>query len=185
MLRPPPRSTLFPYTTLFRSKHCTDCHGSYARDGSPIEYEESVIALADIGTDPARANAATDSFERVANDPALTRGYTKFRRTYGYVPPVLTNVWTRAPYGHAGQWPSLAELAKAPDKRAQRFVVDLDAPYDLITVGVATRAASDDKLRAGEYMHDAKQLGFSTAGHPYLSELGNDAGAVIEYLKTL
>src|SRR5687768_17815166 len=79
MLRPPPRSTLFPYTTLFRSKHCTDCHGSYARDGSPIEYEESVIALADIGTDPARANAATDSFERVANDPALTRGYTKFR----------------------------------------------------------------------------------------------------------
>src|SRR5439155_24397262 len=29
MLRRPPRSTLFPYTTLFRSHHCL-CHGSSA-----------------------------------------------------------------------------------------------------------------------------------------------------------
>src|SRR5437016_10882669 len=28
MYRPPPRSTLFPYTTLFRSKHDQDCSGN-------------------------------------------------------------------------------------------------------------------------------------------------------------
>ncbi|HEY5925310.1 MAG TPA: hypothetical protein VIV11_26685 [Kofleriaceae bacterium] len=165
-------------------QHCADCHGKYARDGEPIDYDEQIVALADIGTDPARASSATDSFERVANDPALTRGYTKFRRTYGYVPPVLTNVWTRAPYGHAGQWPSLAVLALAPDQRPKQFVVDLDAPYDLGKVGVATRVPNGS-LRAGEYLHDAAKPGFSVAGHPFLADLGKDAPAVIEYLKAL
>ncbi|HEY5944546.1 MAG TPA: hypothetical protein VIV40_03605, partial [Kofleriaceae bacterium] len=84
------------------AEHCSDCHGTYARDGAPIEYDEQVVALADIGTDPARANAATADFETVANDRTLNRGYTRYRRTFGYVPPVLTNVWARAPYGHAG-----------------------------------------------------------------------------------
>ncbi len=165
-------------------KHCADCHGTYARDGEPLDYDEQVVALADIGTDPARANAPTESFERVANDRDLTRGYTRFRRTFGYVPPVLTNVWTRAPYGHAGQWPSLAVMAMAPDQRPTTFVVDLDAPYDLTGVGVATRAPGG-AIRAGEYLHDASKPGFSVAGHPFLAELGADAPAVIEYLKAL
>lgn len=168
---------------LFEQR-CADCHGTYARDGEPIEYDEQIVALADIGTDPARANAATESFEQVANDRALTRGYTRFRRTFGYVPPVLTNVWARAPYGHAGQWPSLAVLALPPDQRPQQFVVDLDAPYDLTKVGVATRAPGGP-LRDGEYLHDATKPGFSGAGHPFLADLGADAAAVIEYLKAL
>ncbi len=168
---------------LFEER-CSDCHGTYARDGSPNDYDESIIALADIGTDPARANAATESFETAANDPALTRGYTRFRRTFGYVPPVLTNVWARAPYGHAGQWPSLAVLAMSPERRPAAFVVALDAPYDLDAVGVATRAPGDP-LRPGEYLEDATRPGFSVAGHPFLAELGREAPAVIEYLKTL
>jgi hypothetical protein len=127
----------------------------------------------------ARAHAATDSFEHAANDPALTRGYTRFHRTDGYVPPVLTNVWARAPYGHAGQWPSLAVLAIAPERRPQRFAVDLDAPYDFAAVGVATRASG------GSYELDASRPGFGFGGHPFLAELGGDARAVIEYLKTL
>jgi len=190
--QPPPRPTfpgkfdrgLAERGRVLFEEHCSDCHGKYARDGDPLEYDEQVIALADIGTDPMRASSATDSFERVANDPVLTRGYTKFRRTFGYVPPVLTNVWARAPYGHAGQWPSLAVLATPPDQRPTKFVVDLDAPYDLTDVGVETRAPGG-ALRAGEYLHDATKPGFSIAGHPFLAELGKDAPAVIEYLKSL
>jgi hypothetical protein len=165
-------------------EHCADCHGRYARDGEPLDYDEQVVALADIGTDAARANAATESFEHAANDRALTHGYTRFRRTFGYVPPVLTNVWARAPYGHAGQWPSLAVLAMRPDQRPTKLVVDLDAPYDLTNVGVATHAAGDP-LRAGEYLHDASKPGFSVAGHPFLADVGAEAPAVIEYLKAL
>jgi mono/diheme cytochrome c family protein len=169
---------------LLFEQHCADCHGTYARDGDPLEYDEEIVALADIGTDPARANAATSDFERVANDPALTRGYTKFRRTFGYVPPVLTNVWTRAPYGHAGQWPSLAVLAQPPEHRPTSFVIETDAPYDLEDVGVATRVPHGE-LRPGEYLFDATKPGYSIAGHPFLAELGADAPAVIEYLKSL
>ncbi|HEX5064350.1 MAG TPA: hypothetical protein VFV99_33475, partial [Kofleriaceae bacterium] len=163
---------------------CADCHGTYARDGEPISYDEPIVPLADIGTDPARAHAATESFARAANDRTLNRGFTKFRYTDGYVPPVLTNVWARAPYGHAGQWPSLAVLAMAPEQRPTSFVVDLDAPYDLATVGVPMRAPGGS-LGAGEYLHDATKPGLSVAGHPFLAELGNDAPAVIEYLKAL
>jgi len=164
--------------------NCSHCHGTYGADGHVVEYDEQVVPLADVGTDPARAMAATESFERAANDPSLTLGYTRFRRTGGYVPPVLTNVWARAPYGHVGQWPSLAILATQPEKRPAQIVLQLDAPYDLDTVGVATRAPGA-ALGAGEYLHDAKKPGLSVAGHPFLADLGADAPAVIEYLKTL
>ncbi|MEO7731341.1 MAG: hypothetical protein ABIY55_10235, partial [Kofleriaceae bacterium] len=163
-------------------EHCAPCHGRYAGDGRVVDYREAVIALEDLGTDPARAMAATESFERAANDPRLTRGYTRFRRTGGYVPPVLTNVWARAPYGHAGQWASLAVLATRPDQRPAKLVIDLDAPYDLDAVGVATRPAGS---AGGSYTLDATRPGFAMTGHPFLAELGDDAALVIEYLKTL
>lgn len=164
--------------------HCADCHGTYAPDGRVLDYDESVIALADLGTDPARVLAPTASFERAANDPALTRGYTTFKRSAGYVPPILTNVWARAPYGHAGQWPSLAVMATAPAQRATKLVIDLAAPYDLARVGVTVRDASTP-LGADMFLHDASRPGFSVAGHPFLADLGAESRAVIEYLKTL
>ena len=187
-LRQPAKRPAFPGTidraraergrVLFE-KHCSDCHGTYAPDGRVLDYDESVIALEDLGTDPARVRAPTEGFERAANDPDLTRGYTRFKRSDGYVPPILTNVWMRAPYGHAGQWPSLAVLAAAPDKRPTKFVLELDRAYDLDAVGIPTSPSGDG------FVHDAKNPGFSVLGHPFLAELGGDAAHVIEYLKTL
>lgn len=153
-------------------ERCADCHGHYAADGRVVDYDETVIPIEDLGTDPARLLAATGDFERAANDRTLTRGYTRFKRSSGYVPPILTNVWARAPYGHAGQWPSLAVMAMPPDKRPATFSMNLDGLYDLDAVGVP--------LGAGY-----QQTGFSVLGHPFIAELGADAPAVIEYLKTL
>ena len=164
---------------------CSRCHGTYGPDGRVVDYDEQVVELDEVGTDPARARAATESFERAANDPALTLGYTRFRRTGGYVPPVLTNVWMRAPYGHAGQWPSLAVIATPPAKRP-RLVVDLAAPYDLVNVGVATHpVGSGPPAGPDQYADDPARPGFSNLGHPFLADLGANAPAVIEYLKTL
>lgn len=161
---------------------CAQCHGTYAADGRVLTYEESVIPIEDLGTDPARLLAPTATFEEVANRPSLTRGYTRFKRSAGYVPPILTNVWARAPYGHAGQWPSLAVLTLAPERRPTTFVVEPSALYDLATVGVSTRSGVPG---AGAYLHEASKPGFSVAGHPFLADLGDDSRAVIEYLKTL
>jgi hypothetical protein len=94
------------------------------------------------------------------------------------------SVWARAPYGHNGQWPSLAVLAMTPDKRPTRFVVRAAEPLDLLRVGV-TIAAPEAQLSDGDYLQDASKPGFSVLGHPFLSDLGRDARAVVEYLKTL
>ena len=189
-LRQPPKRPAFPGHIEFpRAKrgrvmfedHCSDCHGHYAPDGRVIDYDEPIVPIEDLGTDPARMRAITDSFERAANDPKLTRGYTKLRRSTGYIPPILTNVWARAPYGHVAQWPSLAVLAMPPDKRPVAFVTDVDGVYDLVAVGMPWQAAP-----APGFVHDSATPGFSVLGHPFLAELGPEARAdVIEYLKTL
>lgn len=157
-------------------ERCADCHGHYGADGRVLDYEETVIPIDDLGTDPARLLAATGDFEAAANDRTLTRGYTRFKRSSGYVPPILTSIWARAPYGHAGQWPSLAVMALPPAERPTKFSVDLGGLYDLQTIGMPIGSG---------YAHDATQPGFSVLGHPFIAELGADAGAVIEYLKTL
>jgi hypothetical protein len=161
---------------------CSPCHGTY---GPVVRWSERVVSLRVVGTDPARADALTDDFVRAANDPSLTHGLVETRKTGGYVPPVLTSVWARAPYGHAGQWPSLAFMATPPEKRAARYVVDLDAPLDLEAVGVKTRAPGEP-LGPGEHLHDGGVPGLGVMGHPFLADLGAPAArAVIEYLKTL
>ena len=120
---------------------CAKCHGTYEEDGRAKSYVEKVVPLDYVDTDPARAMAVTDEFLAAAIDVRLVLGGMRLvttRRTAGYVPPVLTNIWARAPYGHAGQWPSLAALAAKPALRPVRFVVHGEAPLDLDKVGVST-----------------------------------------------
>ena len=164
---------------------CTPCHGTYEDDGRAKSYVERVVSLTFLGTDPARAEAVTDDFVAAANDPRLDPAHlVRVHRTSGYVPPVLTSVWARAPYGHAGQWPSLAVLAMKPDARPTRFVVHAGAPLDLERVGVATGDPASP-LGEGDFLQDAAAPGLHAGGHPFLADLGDDARAVIEYLKTL
>ncbi len=154
---------------------CARCHGTYSlvEGARRTTYREQVIPLGEIGTDPARANAVTQAFVDATNAMPITRGLTLTSSTHGYVPPVLHDVWARAPYGHAGQWPDLHVLATAPAKRPKRVVLELDAPYDLDAVGIPFRESPD-----------APEI--DPAGHAYLAELPPDErAAVLEYLKTL
>lgn len=117
--------------------------------------------------------------------PAGGARLVQVRRTSGYVPPVLTRVWAHAPYGHAGQWPSLSVLAQPPASRPARFVVRGDAPLDLENVGVAT-GEPGSPLGEGDFLVDTTAPGLHAGGHSFLANLGDaEARAVIEYLKTL
>jgi mono/diheme cytochrome c family protein len=168
-------------------KACAACHGTYGEDGRATSYVERVVSTNVLGTDPARAQAVTDDFIAAAGDPKLDGGarLVRVRRTSGYVPPLLTNVWAHAPYGHAGQWPSLSVLATPPASRPVRFVVRGGAPLDLERVGVAV-ADPAAALGEGDFVVDTASPGLHGAGHPFLANLGADeARAVIEYLKTL
>ncbi len=165
---------------------CARCHGTYGDDGRATHYVERVVPVEVVGTDAARAEAVTDDFVAAANDPRVDGGahLVRTRRTNGYVPPVLTSVWARAPYGHAGQWPSLAVIAMKPETRPVRFVVHAGAPLDLDRVGVAVGDPAGP-LGEGDFLQDGTAPGLGAGGHPFLSGLGDEAGAVVEYLKTL
>ncbi|MGO8992268.1 MAG: hypothetical protein ACLQVI_02995 [Polyangiaceae bacterium] len=168
---------------------CARCHGTYVSHGTEtrVLYKESVVPLAMVGTDPARAEAVTPAFVEAANSFPLTHGLTQVRSTSGYVPPVLLSVWARGLYGHAGQWPSLDALATAPEKRPRRFIVDTEGKYDLDRVGVRYEVpAAERTLKPGEYLYDGSTPGLGVEGHPFLANLPpDDRRAVIEYLKTL
>src|SRR5262249_52801820 len=154
---------------------CAPCHGDYADDGHVLRYDDTPTPLAEIGTDPARALAPTDDFVAAANDPSVSHGVTRTHRTGGYIAPGLTRPWARAPYGHAGQWPSLAVLATPPDQRAARWrgvVFDVAGTYDLTDVGLAHRAGG---AAPGPFEITVDDPRISPAGHRYLSDLGADA----------
>ncbi len=169
--------------------NCSECHGHYAPPGEPfrLAYHEQVISIARLGTDPARLDAVTPAFVRAVNSLPTTQGLTHTRRSGGYVPPPLNDVWARGLYGHNGQWPSIDVIATPPAERPRRYFVDPDAPYDLAHLGTAWRPATPgEKPHAGEYLYDATKPGYGVAGHPFLARLPEDKRrAVIEYLKTL
>jgi hypothetical protein len=179
-------ATLAQHGKVLFEKACAKCHGTYEDDGRAKTYVEKIVPIDYVDTDPARALAVTDEFISAANEPKLTLGIplNKTQRTNGYVPPVLTSVWARAPYGHAGQWPSLAVLATKPSQRPVRFLVHGDAPLDLDKVGLPTGDAAGP-AGPGDYVQDGSKDGFHVTGHPFLANLGEDSRAVIEYLKTL
>jgi hypothetical protein len=195
-LRHLPRDLKFPrpiddglaqHGRVLFDKACARCHGTYEDDGRAKTYVEKIIPIDYVDTDPARALAVTDGFVEAANDPRLTLGLVleTTRRTSGYVPPVLTSIWARAPYGHAGQWPTLQTMATKPALRAARLVVHGDAPLDLEKVGLTT-SDPGTPLGKGDYLEDGTKDGFHVTGHPFLADLGDESSrAVIEYLKTL
>jgi hypothetical protein len=162
---------------------CSRCHGTYDEKGRAVGWVERVVPISTVGTDPARAQAVTAEFVRGANE--LSHGLVETRRTLGYVPPVLTSIWARAPYGHVGQWPSLSALATRPELRPRRWAADLEAPLDLVAVGLHARDARDAPS-GGDFVYDGNAPSFSVLGHPFLADLGEEgARAVMEYLKTL
>src|SRR2546430_7693208 len=64
MIRRPPRSTLFPYTTLFRSSACADVRSTLRRPSTPTDWE---LRLADGVTHDARSEEHTSELQSQSN----------------------------------------------------------------------------------------------------------------------
>ncbi|MEM9190385.1 MAG: hypothetical protein AAGF12_14465 [Myxococcota bacterium] len=169
-------------------QRCAGCHGHYARPGeSPrVSYRERIVSAEVVGTDRARLDAVTDAFVEASNAVDMTRGLIHTRRTNGWVPRPLIQVWARGHYGHAGQWPDLATIATPPEERPVRFIVAPGAPMNLERVGQAWRPADDTPPGNDEYLYDGARPGHGVQGHAFLSRAPeNERRAILEYLKTL
>src|ERR1039458_8993075 len=84
MIRRPPRSTLFPYTTLFRSSYTSE--KGTKKEG---ESASATLSRAEFGTlDPGAASRSPQAWrELIREKPLTTRGRTAARYTPESVPP--------------------------------------------------------------------------------------------------
>src|SRR5256885_6623310 len=84
MIRRPPRSTLFPYTTLFRSAHERDAslervRAGHVRGGEPhIEVLPEIVAVRVAVVSPAEAGAGIDRKSTRLNSSHLVISYAVF-----------------------------------------------------------------------------------------------------------
>src|SRR2546422_8569410 len=80
MIRRPPRSTLFPYTTLFRSRHQPDLGGEPHRAASLLKQVQRVLRITPIGIrhDPIRRSASDHGLEE-------DRKSTRLNSSHGYI----------------------------------------------------------------------------------------------------
>src|SRR2546429_1576665 len=90
MIRRPPRSTLFPYTTLFRSKAQSGGGGTEAEEpqGQHLQSGERALlqAAGDVtGTGAAGAGGAPAAPVPVTSPAALDRKSTRLNSSHGYI----------------------------------------------------------------------------------------------------
>src|SRR3712207_8690414 len=74
MMRRPPRSTLFPYTTLFRSRFVTDqVNMTTARSGEVLAGSDAITELTDICTFQRDVSSSNPTWRLAATDRKSTR----------------------------------------------------------------------------------------------------------------
>jgi cytochrome c5 len=176
------------------ASRCANCHGTYG-EGSPrplVTFPNALIEQSAMGTDSARWAAVDDDLMDRLERSAYGR-HMRSERTGGYVAPILSGLWSTAPYLHNGSVPTLWQLL-TPDARPARFLVGGHA-LDFTEVGIAGVRWTDDtwRYRPGYVpwsipeLYDTRAAGLSNRGHvaPSRGLSDGEKWAVIEYLKTL
>src|SRR2546422_6328477 len=87
MIRRPPRSTLFPYTTLFRSQgpRLGDLGAGAVTRSASFEDHFSEIAAAYAAHRPSYPAALVDFLARLAPETRLDRKSTRLNSSHGYI----------------------------------------------------------------------------------------------------
>jgi len=164
---------------------CSSCHGSYSGAVGAqrlVQFPNRLSPLSEIGTDPARALLAEGaSLQRLIMSQAGKLIDAKSQG--GYVAPILTGLWTSAPYLHNGSVPSLWDLL-TPADRPEKFYVGGHA-LDYTKMGLSY--PSGYVPFSTPYLYDTTRPGHSNRGHQvYGTDLSDEQKwQLIEYLKTI
>ncbi|MGH7741875.1 MAG: hypothetical protein ACRENS_07630 [Candidatus Eiseniibacteriota bacterium] len=182
---------------LFEQK-CSRCHGHYEeREGRPhlIEYPNRLVAQSQIGTDSVRWQAVDEAVMawQAKNPTHPFSRHVDAARTGGYVPPILTGIWSSAPYLHNGSVPTLWHMMH-PGERPAKFEVG-GHRLDYSRMGIALEPDSSGvwrypagyQARSISSIYDTSLPGRSNRGHevPFNNMSEDDKRAVLEFLKRL
>lgn len=176
---------------LFNSQ-CASCHGTYTDDGNIIFYNERVIPLSEVNTDPNRLHSLTREFANARNKSKFGK-LVPLRLSDGYIAPPLIGIWSRGPFLHNGSVPTIEDLLRTADERPVIFYVGSDTGYDLNRLGVLYEdvlmfngARKGKQTSEEQYEFDTRRSGNSNSGHEYGTTLSiQDRMDLIEYLKKL
>lgn len=181
-LKPPPyplpidRAKAERGRSVFQAE-CGRCHEAGG------ERVGTVIPVSEVGTDPERwlswTKEAADEYNRSTS--GFPWKFTRFRKTEGYVAPLLDGLWLRGPYLHNGSVPHLRALL-SPEQRPQVFYRGYDV-FDRINVGFVSSGTAAE--REGFRM-DVRVRGNGNQGHTYgVGRSAVEKEELLEYLKTL
>lgn len=180
---------------LFKD-NCSECHGTY--DGSLREldlesYPNRLVAQSEIGTDPSRWQLITDRVLEVLNKDPRIKKPSNPKRSEGYVPPILSGLWSTAPYLHNGSVPTLYHFLH-PEKRPKKFYAGGHRlNYDTVGIDGAVDANGIYDYPVGykswsdKVLFDTSLPGKHATGHEdQISGLSeSDKGDLLEFLKLL
>jgi len=113
---------------------CSECHGTYSDDYKLQSLPNRLVLQRTMGTDDYRWRAVDKSVAQFADETVFSKHTVAGHTMGGYVAPVLTGVWAKAPYFHNGSVPTLWQLMN-PELRPKKFQVGGHA-LDLIEVGI-------------------------------------------------
>lgn len=172
---------------------CAGCHGRFATDHRPyrlISFPNRLVRQSEMDTDSLRWQAIDAALLARLRKAAP---YVATERTGGYVAPILSGLWTTAPYLHNGSVPTLWHLMH-PDTRPERFETG-GHRLDFVRMGIAGEpdSAGVYRHRVGEppwsdpETYDTRAPGLSNRGHEReFQGMGEDEKrALLEFLKCL
>src|SRR5258705_1531576 len=98
MIRRPPRSTLFPYTTLFRSAKVSASYGEMSSGNSGSRFSSQVLEIPDLTAEPATTVATAHLPDRKStrlNSSHLGISYAVFCLKKKKYTAILQPSWSR------------------------------------------------------------------------------------------
>jgi hypothetical protein len=171
--------------TIFK-RDCAECHGKYSddlRDQKLLSFPNKLVLQKDMGTDPYRWSRLDSSIPTYSKKNAIGVFVDSKAELGGYVAPILSGTWSKAPYMHNGSVPSMWTFMN-PELRPNKFRYGGHA-IDLTNLGVSYPNGYTTVVKTSIY--DTTLPGRSNKGHEKeFQKLSiEDKKDLIEYLKLL
>ncbi len=179
------------------ARSCSGCHGSYDNEfphPKLLSFPNKLIPQEVMGTDPTRWRQIDSSVPDFTQTNLISQYVDAGSQLGGYVAPILTGVWSSAPYFHNGSVPTLHALLFSEERPAV-FQTGGAHQIDLENVGILLAPTKNNialypasfQPRSKTALYRTSELGRSNKGHEkqFKNLSSTEKTEVLEFLKLL